>query len=417
MKYDIFISYRRSSYETANLIATKLKTAGYSVFLDIDSLGPGKYNEQLNDVIDNCKDFILVLHPDSLERCKNNEDYVQIEICRAIEKNKNIIPLLINGFIWPTNMPKGLEELPKYQSLHINTVEYFDMTMGILQKRYLKSKSRKHRMLIWVIIIAILGAIISTISIINYYNNIASNEPQYPKYDILSLNNYADFVALTESDSLLLGNIEFEQIFNNATSGVSDAQFDLGNICYELEYYNDALHWFSESAKRGNARAANGLGKCYYNAKGVTRSPREALKWFLKSAEGNCPEGMNNAGKCYFEGFGINIPNTKKALTYYQKAANARYAPAQYNLGVMYFFGQGTKTDIDKGLEWLNRAAYNNSPKARLILGNIYNKGFAHINKNDSIALKWYKGAINCENFDPEVSKEAYKKINNILNK
>lgn len=126
MKYDIFISYRRSSYDTANLIATKLKSAGYSVFLDIDSLGPSKYNEQLNDVIDNCKDFILVLHPDSLERCKNNEDYVQIEICRAIEKNKNIIPLLINGFIWPTNMPKGLEELPKYQSLHINTVENFD---------------------------------------------------------------------------------------------------------------------------------------------------------------------------------------------------------------------------------------------------------------------------------------------------
>ena len=56
-KYDIFISYRRTAYDTANLIAEKLRHAGYNVFFDVDTLTAGKFNEQLLEVIGNCKDF------------------------------------------------------------------------------------------------------------------------------------------------------------------------------------------------------------------------------------------------------------------------------------------------------------------------------------------------------------------------
>ena len=89
-QYDIFISYRRSSYDTANLIATRLKAAGYSVFFDMETLRSGKFNEQLYNVIDNCKDFIVVLPPNALDRCVNEDDWVRLEVCRAMEKNKCI---------------------------------------------------------------------------------------------------------------------------------------------------------------------------------------------------------------------------------------------------------------------------------------------------------------------------------------
>ena len=56
--YDIFISYRRTAYDTANLIAVKLRHAGYKVFFDVDTLTSGKFNEQLLEVIKGCKDFI-----------------------------------------------------------------------------------------------------------------------------------------------------------------------------------------------------------------------------------------------------------------------------------------------------------------------------------------------------------------------
>lgn len=140
-QYDIFISYRRSSYDTANLIATRLKAAGYSVFFDMEALRSGKFNEQLFGVIDNCKDFLVVLPPNALERCVNEDDWVRLEVCRAMANKKNIVPVMLNGFVWPNPMPIGMEELCDYQALTATSTEYFDMAMERLQQRYLKSKS------------------------------------------------------------------------------------------------------------------------------------------------------------------------------------------------------------------------------------------------------------------------------------
>ena len=139
-KYDIFISYRRSSYDTANLIATRLKSAGYSVFFDMETLRSGKFNEQLFNVIDNCKDFIVVLPPNALDRCVNEDDWVRLEVCRAIANKKNIVPVMLNGFTWPNSMPQGMEDLCNYQALTASSIEYFDLAMERLQQRYLLSK-------------------------------------------------------------------------------------------------------------------------------------------------------------------------------------------------------------------------------------------------------------------------------------
>ncbi len=139
-KYDIFISYRRSSYETASLIATRLLAAGYSVFFDIESLRSGKFNEQLYEVIDGCKDFIVVLSQNALDRCVNEDDWVRLGVCRAMAARKNIVPVMLSGFEWPKPMPKGMEELCSYQALSAGSIEFFDMAMERLQKRYLYSK-------------------------------------------------------------------------------------------------------------------------------------------------------------------------------------------------------------------------------------------------------------------------------------
>ncbi|MBR2379031.1 MAG: TIR domain-containing protein, partial [Bacteroidaceae bacterium] len=141
-QYDIFISYRRSSYDTANLIATRLKSAGYSVFFDMETLRSGKFNEQLYDAIDNCKDFIVVLPPNALDRCVNEDDWVRLEVCHAMEKGKNVIPVMLNGFTWPEPMPEGMENLSDCQALTASSIEYFDLAMERLQKQYLQSKPR-----------------------------------------------------------------------------------------------------------------------------------------------------------------------------------------------------------------------------------------------------------------------------------
>ena len=99
MKYDIFISYRREGgFETAKLLADRLKADGYRVFLDIEALRTGKFNNQLYQVIESCKDFILILSKNSLDRCSNPEDWVRLEILHALKSKKNIVPIILRNF-------------------------------------------------------------------------------------------------------------------------------------------------------------------------------------------------------------------------------------------------------------------------------------------------------------------------------
>ncbi|MBR3765583.1 MAG: toll/interleukin-1 receptor domain-containing protein, partial [Muribaculaceae bacterium] len=90
-KYDIFISYRRDGgLELADSIYQRLINAGYSVFIDLEQLNSGRFNEKLLTVIENCTDFILVLPPNALDRCSDADDWVRLEIEHAKKHNKNI---------------------------------------------------------------------------------------------------------------------------------------------------------------------------------------------------------------------------------------------------------------------------------------------------------------------------------------
>lgn len=141
--YDIFISYRRDGgYETALPIVEKLRSAGYRVFFDLESMNSGKFNEQLISVIDGAKDFVLVLPAHGLDRCENEDDWVRREITRAIEKKKNIIPVMLKGFTWPEHLPDVLAELPDYQGLSATAPEHFDLAVERL-KSYLVSRPRR----------------------------------------------------------------------------------------------------------------------------------------------------------------------------------------------------------------------------------------------------------------------------------
>lgn len=143
-KYDVFISYRREAYESANLIATRLKAEGYRVFFDLETMRSGKFNEQLYDVIDQCKDFVVVLSPGALDRCCNEDDWVRKEILRAMGSRKNIIPVLLNSFEWPGVMPAGLEELPMYQGIAASR-DFFDLAMERLYGYLDSQKNSKGR--------------------------------------------------------------------------------------------------------------------------------------------------------------------------------------------------------------------------------------------------------------------------------
>ncbi|MBO4573917.1 MAG: toll/interleukin-1 receptor domain-containing protein [Bacteroidales bacterium] len=164
-KYDIFISYRRESFSQANLICTRLKALGYRVFIDVEALNSGKFNEQLLSVIKNCKDFIAVLPPNALDRCVSEDDWVRREVMCAMENHKNIIPIMLAGFAWPDPMPKGMEDLCMYQSLAPMPDVYFDMQIKKLQG-YLKSKAYYMKRRRWIVGSAIAVAVLALLLVI-----------------------------------------------------------------------------------------------------------------------------------------------------------------------------------------------------------------------------------------------------------
>ncbi|CAH1713690.1 unnamed protein product [Aphis gossypii] len=119
---DVFISYRRSTgSQLASLLKVHLQLRGYSVFIDVERLEAGKFDNNLLQSIKQAKNFILVLTPKSLDRCiGDNEckDWVHKEIVAAIQDQCNIIPIMDN-FAWPEpeTLPEDMQNVWKFNGV------------------------------------------------------------------------------------------------------------------------------------------------------------------------------------------------------------------------------------------------------------------------------------------------------------
>ena len=130
--YQIFISYRRDGGEfLAGRVSDKLTDKGYEVFYDVESMRSGPFNEQIYRAIDQCTDVLLVLPPNALDRCKNEDDWVRKEIVYALKTGKNVIPLLMPGFEWPADLPEGMENVDKQEGVKVDSAYFNAMIQRI----------------------------------------------------------------------------------------------------------------------------------------------------------------------------------------------------------------------------------------------------------------------------------------------
>ncbi|MFD2588918.1 tetratricopeptide repeat protein [Croceitalea marina] len=107
--------------------------------------------------------------------------------------------------------------------------------------------------------------------------------------------------------------------------------------------------------------------------------------------------------------FGKNVPvDYMKAHDYFKKSANKDFAPAQYNLGIMYLKGQGVEKNVQKAIPYFMLASDQEYANAQVQLGNLYFDG-EEIPKNLDRALSFYKSS--CENGH----QDGCKMMNHIL--
>ncbi|KAK3085111.1 hypothetical protein FSP39_024537 [Pinctada imbricata] len=113
---DVFISYRRANgSQLASLLKVHLQLRGFTVFLDIEKLRAGKFDENLLQSVRTAKNFLLVLTPESLNRCIGDDeqrDWVHKEIVAALDCHCNIIPLM-DSFSFPPaeQLPEDMRQI------------------------------------------------------------------------------------------------------------------------------------------------------------------------------------------------------------------------------------------------------------------------------------------------------------------
>jgi hypothetical protein len=117
--FDAFISYRReTASELASLLKFQLENRfNRRVFLDINELQVGRFDEELLRRIEKTPNFIVILSRASLDRCVNKSDWLKREIMHALGTGRNIIPVFTESFSFPSDevwalLPPEMEILP-----------------------------------------------------------------------------------------------------------------------------------------------------------------------------------------------------------------------------------------------------------------------------------------------------------------
>jgi uncharacterized protein len=89
-----------------------------------------------------------------------------------------------------------------------------------------------------------------------------------------------------------------EQLFVTAQCNLASLEFRKGD-------YRQAVVWFREAAKRGNANAQEDLGWMYYTGTGLPLDYSEAAKWVRLAAEQGFARAQLDFGFLYEQGKGV----------------------------------------------------------------------------------------------------------------
>jgi tetratricopeptide (TPR) repeat protein len=137
----VFISYRRSVGQyPARAVFQDLVAHGYDAFLDVESIDSGVFETIILNQIAARAHFLVILAPGSLERCTDSGDWVRREIERAMDLERNIVPVMFKEFSFSLEkkyLTGKLESLSSYSALNVPG-DYFYEAMAKLSGRFLK---------------------------------------------------------------------------------------------------------------------------------------------------------------------------------------------------------------------------------------------------------------------------------------
>ena len=119
---------------------------------------------------------------------------------------------------------------------------------------------------------------------------------------------------------------------------------------------------------------------------------QDALRIWRPMAEAGYAPAENNLGMMY--ALGQDLPrDDARAMKWYSRAADQGFAVAQFNLCGLYAEGQGVARDYAKSADWCRKAAAQGYGAAQDQLGSLYAAGHG-VERDPVKALMWYDLAV-----------------------
>lgn len=190
---------------------------------------------------------------------------------------------------------------------------------------------------------------------------------------------------------------EYQEYLTKAVLNETEAMSKLGDCyfyCIGTEgNMKEAFKWYMLAAKAGDVHANYMLGYCYYAGYGVPSDWTKARQYYEAAARAGSMDAIAEMPDIESMGRFNTVKNNIKLFSLSSRNEDKPSADQAYFLGLCYFYGKGTKQDVSKGLQLLNKAAQKGSWKANYELANIYLNS-REVVKDEKSAVKYAeKGA------------------------
>jgi TPR repeat protein len=118
----------------------------------------------------------------------------------------------------------------------------------------------------------------------------------------------------------------------------------------------------------------------------------------LRKAQAGIDTGQFNLGLMYFKGEGVD-QSLPQAIKWMKLAANQGLPDAQHILSAAYADGLGVEKNLKTAYSWAHKAARQGHGDAQFQIGTMYLNGIG-VEKNLAQAEAWYKKSADQENLD-----------------
>lgn len=160
---------------------------------------------------------------------------------------------------------------------------------------------------------------------------------------------------------------------------------------------NKAVAYLSRAAEKGDTNACRELAMLLLNS----RKGAEAFRWFEKGADAGDITCIYYCGRMLRDG-GMGVrSNPQKGIAYLTRAADAGFPAAAYQLGQAYSAGLGVARNIEKAREYFLSAAQAGNDNAAFNLAKSYTASPADFDR----AIEWFAVSV------PKAHQNAFKRL------